>query len=224
MEDLEELHLPPMEMTEDMENFRTAAMHQHRSEESTVTNGLHWPGSMDKLEKWYPRQAERAKKVCDAFRLERSPPLFEAKTAIDLGKLRVEQVERGCLSSLQRQRAGLELVRHFDEAQKRLCQFESHLEGLRGAEGKVAAKRKELDEISYLRGSREFKRLAQTFEQYDAWAVLLSSIIREHEVDILTVQRSLDELWYRLAQAYGYEARALYHRYKNMRQPTYFRP
>ncbi|KAN0063826.1 hypothetical protein ACQY0O_003879 [Thecaphora frezii] len=223
MEDFEELHLPPMEMTEAMENFRAAAMHQHRSEENTVKNGLHWPGSMDKLEKWYPRQAERAKEVSEAFRLERSPPLFEAKTAIDLGHLRMEQVERGGLSALQRQRAGLELVRHFDEAQKHLCQFGTHLDGLHGVEDKVAAKRKELDEISFLRGSREFTRLAQSFEQYDAWAVLLSSIIREHEFDILVVQRSLDKLWYRLAQAYVYEAPVLYHRYKNMRQPTYSR-
>ncbi|KAN0062116.1 hypothetical protein ACQY0O_005637 [Thecaphora frezii] len=219
-EDLPELHLAPLEMTEAMENFRAASMRQHQGEKNTLKNGLHRPGSMDKLEKWYPRQAERAKKVSDAFRLERSPPLFEAKATIDLGNLRMEQVERGRLSPIQRQKAGLELVRLFDEAQTGIAQMENHVQGLRGAAEKVGTKLKELDDISYLRASREFRRLAQVFDKYDNWAVLLSSIIREHEADIHAVQRSLDEFWYRLAEAYGYQARALYHRYKNTQQPT----
>ncbi|KAN0062636.1 hypothetical protein ACQY0O_004820 [Thecaphora frezii] len=219
-EDLEELHLAPVEMTEDMENFRAASMRQHQGEKNTLKNGLHRPGSMDKLEKWYPRQAERAKKVSDAFRLERSPPLFEAKATIDLGNLRMEQVERGRLSPIQWQKAGLELVRLFDEARTGIAQMENHVQGLRGAAEKVGTKLKELDNISYLRASREFRRLAQVFDKYDNWAVLLSSIIREHEADIHAVQRSLDEFWYRLAEAYGYQARALYRRYKNTQQPT----
>ncbi|KAN0060523.1 hypothetical protein ACQY0O_007859 [Thecaphora frezii] len=218
--DLPELHLAPLEMTEAMENFCVASMRQHQGEKNTLKNGLHRPGSMDKLEKWYPRQAERAKKVSDAFRLERSPPLFEAKATIDLGNLRMEQVERGRLSPIQRQKAGLELVRLFDEAQQRIAQIQNHVKGLRSAAAKVGTKLKELDDISYLCATREFRRLAQVFDKYDNWAVLLSLIIWEHEADIHAVQRSLDEFWYCPAQAYGNEARALYHRYKNTQQPT----